>query len=145
LIIGLDRRALQRTLRVGAVIAAVVAATLIIALIGGSREVTPTSVAEAVFGGLAIGMVLPAAAAVTALVRIELNAATVRQLVAGYAIAERPAATIREVRVVRAVFPVVMTFADGARFRSLGIPGDMIYEVQAKLQEICPDAIVHEE
>jgi hypothetical protein len=144
LVIGIDRTVLRPVLYIGSALGLVISVGMVWALVAGPSVASIATVAKAVAAGFGIGLVFPAGVAVASILRIEVDATSARQLLAGRTVSEQPTADIREARFSVSMFPAVLTFANGTQYRVIGIPLGQISAVKRRLRELVPGVTIRE-
>jgi hypothetical protein len=131
--LGTDRQVVIRSARAAAVLAAVVAVVMVVAVSFGPRPLTLGLTLSCVAFGILVAASIPSSVALCATLSARIVDDRVEQLVAGLVVSTRPLASLRTVRFRTGVFPIVLEFDDGRRFRALGFP---LFAIDSAMQQL---------
>jgi hypothetical protein len=95
-----------------------------------------------VLWALVLAAILPAAVGLAAVLRLRIDGSEIQQMVGPWVVARRPTHSLRRVAFGGRLFPVLLDFADGSRFRLLGLYLRDRPKLAASLRAMAPEVVI---
>jgi hypothetical protein len=142
MVVGVTTAQFRRVSTVGGVLGALLLGLFLYAGYSHGTVRTASDVFRTAGWAFAIAAILPFVVGVSGLLRLRFEDDEISQLFGPWVIAKRSAGSLRRVTFGGRLFPVVLRFEDGARFRLLALNLRDFSSVSTLLQKVAPHAIL---
>jgi hypothetical protein len=142
MVVGITAAQLRRISTVGVVLGVLMLGFFLYGGYSHGTVRTASDVFRMVAWAFTIASIMPFVVGVSGLLRLRFDDEEISQMFGPWVIAKRPVRSLRRVIYGVRLFPVVLQFDDGARFRLLALHLGDFSSLSAHLHKIAPHAVI---